>query len=107
MNRKDRRADRAKQGFENVPPNERIGDAPVDVEYHAKMEALAHTIDELFNGDLRGKDRKVGFVLMVFPFYGEKGRANYISNADRRDVVTLLKEQLARFEGQPEMTGKA
>ena len=33
--------------------------------------------------------------------------ANYISNADRADVVTLLKEQLARFEGQPEMKGSA
>jgi hypothetical protein len=48
-------------------------------------------------------------VLLVFPFgEGEEGqRANYISNADREDVVTLLKEQIKRFEGQPEMTGHA
>jgi hypothetical protein len=50
-------------------------------------------------------------VLMVFPFSGfEKGdtRCNYISNgADRNDVVTLMKEMITRFEGQPEMKGRA
>jgi hypothetical protein len=30
----------------------------------------------------------VGFVLLVFPF-GEEGRRNYISNAERADVLTL------------------
>jgi hypothetical protein len=44
---------------------------------------------------------------MVFPFDSFDGRANYISNARREDVIVLLKEQLARFEGQPEMKGKA
>lgn len=32
---------------------------------------------------------------------------NYISNAVRDDVVVLLKEQLARFEGSPDVTGHA
>jgi hypothetical protein len=44
---------------------------------------------------------------MVFPF-GDHGRCNYISNGpDRRDVVTLMKEMIQRFEGQPEMEGRA
>jgi len=30
-----------------------------------------------------------------------------MSNADRADVVIMLKEQIARFEGQPEQTGTA
>jgi hypothetical protein len=31
-----------------------------------------------------------------------------VSNgADRQDVVTLMKEMIARFEGQPEVTGRA
>ena len=33
--------------------------------------------------------------------------ANFISNgADRRDLVVLFKEMIARFEGQPEVQGK-
>lgn len=36
------------------------------------------------------------------------GRCNYISNgADRNDVVVLMKEMIARFEGQPKMSGRA
>lgn len=36
------------------------------------------------------------------------GRCNYISNGvDRKDVVTLMKEQIKRFEGQPDVTGRA
>jgi hypothetical protein len=83
-----------------------LGDAPIEPQYHEMMNNLARAIDEMFNGELRGKDRKTGFVMIVFEF-GDTGRANYISNAERADVVTLLKEQIARFEGQPETQGKA
>jgi hypothetical protein len=86
---------------------ERLGDAPIEPDYIEKMNALAHALDDLFNGDLKGHDRKVGFCVMVFNFGDGPGRANYISNANRQDVVTLLKEQIKRFEGQPDMTGHA
>lgn len=86
---------------------ERLGDAPIEDAYIGKMNFLAEQMDHFFNGDLRGEDRHTGFVLLVFPFGDGKGRANYISNANRADVVTLLKEQLARFEGQPELKGSA
>jgi len=50
-------------------------------------------------------------LLMVFPyeeFNAGDTRCNYISNgADRKDVVVLMKEMIARFEGQPEMKGTA
>ena len=85
----------------------KLGDAPIDPAYHEKMNRLAQAIDQLFNGDKRGKDREVGFVVIVFPFDNHEGRTNYISNADRDDVVTMLKHQLARFEGQPDITGTA
>jgi hypothetical protein len=86
----------------------RLGDAPVEPQYLEKMNALARAIDELFNGDAKGGDRETGFVLLVFPFGETEGRCNYISNgADRRDIVTLFKEQIKRFEGQPEMRGTA
>jgi hypothetical protein len=83
-----------------------LGDAPIEPQYLEKMQMLARALDEVFNGDLRGQDRHTGFVLMVFGF-GDTGRANYISNAERADVITLLKQQIARFEGQPETQGNA
>lgn len=43
---------------------------------------------------------------MIFDFGEGAGRANYISNADRADVVTLLREQLKRFEEQPDIEAK-
>jgi hypothetical protein len=82
-----------------------LGDGPIEPEYKQKMNELAMFIDRYFNED--PKDKRVGFCLMVFNFGGGPGRANYISNAVRKDVVTLLKEQLARFEGMPDQTGRA
>ena len=88
--------------------NHTLGDAPIESEFRENMNRVAAALDELFNGEARGKDRKVGFVLLVFPFGENAGRCNYISNgADRRDIVTMMKEQIKRFEGQPEMTGHA
>jgi hypothetical protein len=86
-----------------------LGDQDIEQEYHEKMIAVARGLDEIFNGQSGGPGRKTGFVLMVFPF-GEagSGRCNYISNgADRHDVVVLMKEMIARFEGQPEISGQA
>lgn len=95
-----------------VNKNEKLGDAPIEPAFRELMNGLAAGLDEIFNGDKTGADRTTGFVLLVFPFTnaeGEKyeGRANYISNARRADIVVLLKEQLARFEGQPDMRGTA
>ena len=87
---------------------ERLGDALIQPEYREQMVGVARALDEAFNGEARGDDRKVGFVLLVFPFGSGEGRCNYISNgASRRDIVTMMKEQIARFEGQPEMEGRA
>lgn len=86
-----------------------LGDEPIEPAYIEKMNEVAHFLDRFFNEHARGKDRKTGFILMVFPFdeVSGEGRANYISNADRADVVTMLKYQVKRFEGQPDMTGHA
>jgi hypothetical protein len=86
----------------------RLGDAPVEDAYREQMNAVARGLDQIFNGEAKGAERKVGFVLLVFEFGEKEGRCNYISNgADRRDIVTLFKEQIKRFEGQPDVTGKA
>jgi hypothetical protein len=87
---------------------ERLGDAPIDPAYREHMNHVARALDESFNGDAKGDDRKVGFVLLVFEYGEKEGRCNFISNgADRKDIVTLFREMIARFEGQPEMTGRA
>jgi hypothetical protein len=85
-----------------------LGDGPVEEQHHAPMVALIQAADELFNGKIGGPDRKIGIVMMVFPYGDATGRCNYASNgADREDIVTLMKEMIARFSGQPEMKGTA
>lgn len=95
---------------------ERIGDAPIEEAYREQMNAVARALDETFNPETfqphaRGIDpakRKVGFVLLVFEYGESKGRCNYLSNgADRKDIVTLFREQIRRFEGAPDVTGTA
>lgn len=95
-----------------VDKDQTLGDAPIEPAFREMMNGLAQSLDEIFNGDKQGADRTTGFVLLVFPFTGPdgkkyQGRANYISNANRADIVVLLKEQLARFEGQPDVRGTA
>jgi len=82
-----------------------LGDAPIEDKYREQMQRLAQTLDEILNPD-QTKNKETGFCLMMFDFGDGPGHCNYISNANRADVVTLLKEQLARFEGQPEVTGR-
>jgi hypothetical protein len=90
------------------PGEHTLGDAPIDAEYKAKMNSIAAALDHAFNGEARGKDKKVGFVLLLFPYGEKEGRCNFISNgADRKDIVTLFREMIARFSGQPEMKGHA
>lgn len=85
-----------------------LGDQPIEEAYREKMNILGRFLDEFLNGrGTKPEDKKVGFCLMVFPFEGFDGRCNYISTAKRDDVRILLKEQLKRFEGQPEIVGRA
>ncbi|TWI05132.1 hypothetical protein LPJ38_24165 [Bradyrhizobium daqingense] len=88
---------------------ERLGDGPISQQYREQMNAIASVLDETFNGEARGAARSTGFVLLVFPFGTADGaRCNFISNgANRKDVVALMREMIARFEGQPEIKGTA
>jgi hypothetical protein len=86
-----------------------LGDKPIEPEYHALMNELAGRLDDMFNPmrHMTGK-RKTGFVLLTFPYGATDGRCNFISNgANRQDIVVLFKEMIARFEGQPEQSGRA
>ena len=80
-----------------------LGDAPIEPAYRAKMVSMAKSLDRWFNGDDRGKERKVGFVVLLFEYGEKEGRCNYISNgADRDEIVKLFEEQIKRFKGEPE-----
>jgi hypothetical protein len=85
-----------------------LGDGPVQPQYVQQMKDIVRTLDMIFNGQAGGPGRKTGFILMVFPFNDHNGRCNYMSNGARReDVVTMMKEQIKRFEGEPEVSGNA
>lgn len=83
-----------------------LGDKPIESQYREQMNNMAQYLDRFFNGP-EPRDRATGFVLLVFPLNDHEGRCNYLSNGRREDVVTLLREQLARFEGAPDVTGHA
>ena len=80
-------------------------DEKIVAQHRRTMNVLASSLDEIFNGDKTGKDRETCFVLLISPFGTGDGRVNYISNGDRKDIVLMLKEITARFEGQPEIVG--
>lgn len=74
--------------------------------FHALMNALAEGLDDMFNpapapGLPRGK-RKVGFFLTCFEF-DAPGRFNYISNAEKLYVKTMLQDIVARIEAREKM----
>ena len=60
------------------------------------MNRLAGALDGMFEG--------YGFCLLVFPLADTEGdmngRMNYISNAERRDMLIAMKEFIARNEGR-------
>lgn len=78
-----------------------IGDGPIQPDMREHMNDVARALDRVFNGEAKGTDRKVGFVLLTFPFGATDGRCNYISNGARDEIRVMLREQLARWEGQP------
>ncbi len=86
----------------------KLGDAPIEDKHKLIMQKIAQVLDNILNPGLKGPDRMTGFVLLIFPYGNEDGRANYISNgAAREDIVKLFKEQIARFEGRPQLKGHA
>jgi len=54
------------------------------------MQEMANRVKELLPKDL-------GFTILVFPF-NEPGVSNYISNANRSDMIKALRETAERLE---------
>jgi hypothetical protein len=65
---------------------------PIDPQYREMMNRLARALDEGLGG--------LGFCLLVFPRNTPDGRVNYVSNANREDMIVALKEFIARQEGR-------
>jgi hypothetical protein len=70
---------------------------PVTPEMYERMNALAKSLDLMFNGD---GPRKVGFALLTYNLNDDTGRINYIGNGRREDVLVALKELVAQWEGR-------
>jgi hypothetical protein len=64
---------------------------PIEQAHREGMEAMMKALGELFPG--------MGITLMIFDL-GDKGRMNYVSNANRSDMIAALKEFIAIHEGR-------
>jgi hypothetical protein len=80
---------------------------PVEQRYKDQMTAVMRTLDQFFNGN-KGP-RKTGVAVLVFSLehQEEGGRVNYMSNVDRGDMLTAMKEFIARNEGRFDDRGGA
>lgn len=68
-------------------------------DYQDQLKAIGAAIDGVLNQGMAPKE--IGFALLMFRF-GENpgGSLNYVSNAQRADMLCALKEMVARFEGR-------
>ncbi len=65
------------------------------------MQALAEALDAALNDP---GEREVGFCLLVFPFNDTAAgcvAANYISNAERHDVIGALQSAAEHLKSRP------
>lgn len=76
------------------------GHQPIVDEHRKAMNDVARLLDGIFAG--------YGFTLLVFEFEdgeGKQGRMNYISNAERDDMIIAMKEFIANHEGRTADSG--
>jgi hypothetical protein len=64
------------------------------------INALAAGIDSILNGDSKGRERKVAFVLLLTNFDDPDCLTNYVSNAERGSIIRMMKGVIERFEKQ-------
>lgn len=73
---------------------------PIQEAHRAKMNAVAETLDELFNQGLPpGSPRVVMVLLTAEAGAVDNGRVNYISTGDRDDMLKMIRELLGRMGG--------
>lgn len=67
-----------------------------------KLRPIMNDIGKIIGQAIRDAKENMGFALFVFDF-GEGGRINYISNAQREDMLATLKAFIASCEGRMQM----
>lgn len=55
------------------------------------LQAIAKGLDDILNGK-DATDKKIGFVLWTFEFNHAEGEVNYVSNANREDMIKVVDE---------------
>lgn len=60
---------------------------------------MKELLQELATHIVKKLPNHYGFFMVVFPF-GREGRANYISNAQRKDVINSMKEWLIKCSAE-------
>jgi hypothetical protein len=65
---------------------------PIEEQHRELMNQVAKVLDITFQG--------YGWTLLVFDFHRQDGRMNYISNAQRADMLTAMKGFIAANEGR-------
>lgn len=77
-----------------------MGDNPVDLIKLAQLEELNRQFTIVIDAELtrRGLKGSVGFALLMFSF-GEGAEMTWASNAERAEMITALKEFIAKNEG--------
>lgn len=74
---------------------------PIDEAYRAMLQGIARDLDQMLNNGAKPENRTVAFTLLLFDFDKPLGgRVNYISNAKRDEMLTAMKEFIARSEGR-------
>jgi len=69
--------------------------APIEPKYVSVLQTLGRDLNKLLNPD---GVKRVGFAVLMFDLNTSEGRMNYISNAQREDMVTAMKEFLSNLE---------
>lgn len=65
---------------------------PVEERYQKQLYAIGNAIDKFLNPSEDGF-KKIGFVILMFSFDNkQEDRMNYLSNAQRGDVIRAMKE---------------
>jgi hypothetical protein len=67
-----------------------------------QTEQIMRTIATGIDTAMKEFEPKMGFCLLVFPF-GNPGIGNYIGNADRSDMIKVLRETADRLEANEDI----
>lgn len=61
------------------------------------FQSIALALDETLNGELRGDEREIGFMLIAFPFHNPGQGGSFVSNSDA-NFIEFLELQLAMLK---------